>query len=101
MPNWCWSIIWFLVGNVLMYFFISYIVLCNGNVFTRRKRWDDDKLKPCPFCGKPGHINNTSGALFWVECEDYRYCGASTLNSSTEEIAIEIWNRRASDEKKK
>lgn len=57
------------------------------------------KLKPCPFCGNI-HIsvsNHKVLGVAWhqVFCED---CEASGPAAPTEKYAIELWNRRTSDE---
>ena len=49
------------------------------------------ELKPCPFCGsKILNVTNAMGE-WWVDCKG---CAASTIMASTEEKAIEAWNRR-------
>jgi len=38
------------------------------------RKTDDDKLKPCPFCGGTNlEMVNTHTAAYWVQCET---CGA-------------------------
>ncbi|MCM1008860.1 MAG: Lar family restriction alleviation protein [Ruminococcus flavefaciens] len=56
------------------------------------------KLKPCPFCGGKGVLNNEKDRIFsFVKCEQ---CGAESglIHVSAEYcadgIAIENWNRR-------
>lgn len=62
------------------------------------------ELKPCPFCGSKGEINYREGLEAWVvECSNH-FCMASYMigmDYDTEEEAIEAWNRRVADEKKK
>jgi ssDNA-binding Zn-finger/Zn-ribbon topoisomerase 1 len=52
------------------------------------------KIKPCPFCGKPGVIYKWHDNLFAVICSNPR-CGCEAPNDSkSENGAIRIWNRR-------
>lgn len=77
--------------------------------------WNDDgtlpALKPCPFCGSAGVLNDNGyerpvidmdtgayinmdikeGDGFWCECPE---CGAILPGADTPEGAIEQWNRR-------
>lgn len=77
--------------------------------------WNEDgtlpKIKPCPFCGSAGMLNDNGyerpvidpdtgayvdmdffgGDGFWCECPE---CGAILPGASTPEEAIEQWNRR-------
>jgi len=77
--------------------------------------WNEDgtlpKIKPCPFCGSAGVLNDngyenpvidpSTGAYidmdireadgFWCECPE---CGAILPGADTPEGAIEQWNRR-------
>lgn len=53
------------------------------------------ELKPCPFCGYK-MINVRKGKWAWnVECCNAD-CGAS-LTKTLKAVAIEAWNRRATD----
>ena len=57
------------------------------------------ELKPCPFCGGEAELNHSiTGTYFDVVCKD-PYCRGFTrvCNYSTEEKAIEAWNRRVSE----
>lgn len=59
-----------------------------------------DELKPCPFCGKIPEIiiskNSNSKSFYRVECKRMSCTVlASTFAYSTENEAIEAWNRRA------
>lgn len=67
-----------------------------------------EKLKPCPFCGGKANIvvvepHTHEIAIFmpdyeggaFVECND---CTCA-ISAKTKEMAIEAWNRRASDER--
>ena len=59
----------------------------------------DDRLKPCPFCGGTAHV---MPSLYYVYCED---CGATVRGNvpiihgqiseeKAERASIEAWNRR-------
>lgn len=59
------------------------------------------KLKPCPFCGNTAvdvKDDCYPAPNYYVVC-DYNDdgCGASSGFCRTEEEAIEVWNRRASE----
>lgn len=59
-----------------------------------------EKLKPCPFCGGEATCiqESTLGGqiiLYFVECDD---CCARSDRFMKNSVAIEAWNRRASDE---
>lgn len=58
----------------------------------------NDLLKSCPFCGAEGDINYNYDKKFAPYCinED---CFLNELDHGfeTEQEAIEVWNRRASD----
>lgn len=61
------------------------------------------KLKPCPFCGGEAVLKRvpfTAVTPYYVRC-DNRECAvmAATCNRETAEEAIELWNRRANDER--
>lgn len=50
------------------------------------------ELKPCPFCGAPAEIRETSGHDYFVKCTG---CGARTRNhQENQNGAVERWNRR-------
>lgn len=58
----------------------------------------NEKLKPCPFCGGMGILNNESDKIVsYVKCLT---CGAETglikvsAEYSSDDKAIEAWNRR-------
>jgi len=66
----------------------------------------EPKAKPCPFCGsedtyvfssdrRTGKSGKVLTGVFWGKC---RTCGASSGVALSEEKAIELWNRRATDE---
>ena len=56
---------------------------------------EEDKLKPCPFCGKVPSVNQSAISELWhVMCD---HCGASSTGKTTCAEAIEAWNRRESD----
>jgi hypothetical protein len=48
-------------------------------------------LKPCPFCGLPGHLEAQFGRQWWVQCENGHSTGI--VHASPAE-AEEEWNRR-------
>lgn len=52
-----------------------------------------DELKPCPFCGENGLVEEF-GRLVLVQCCG---CGVATDGSLTEAEAIAAWNRRANE----
>lgn len=52
----------------------------------------NNKLKPCPLCGKLHHEVSDYKPVYRVECT---YCGARTGNYNSEQEAIEAWNNRA------
>ena len=51
------------------------------------------QLKPCPFCGTPSPfmIHNEDEDAWRVTCT---WCGASSGERGSEEIATAVWNRR-------
>lgn len=59
------------------------------------------KLKPCPFCGGKAALKGDFFSL--VKCEE---CGAETRKVeiskkySSDEKAVEAWNRRTDNDKK-
>lgn len=62
---------------------------------------DEIKLKPCPFCGTPGQVQQ-AGKMWFVECaDDTTSCPVNPwtgyFNDKYE--AIEAWNRRAAGER--
>lgn len=58
-----------------------------------------DKLKPCPFCGGEGcvqeHVFKGYSSTYGVVCLDC--CCETRQFFKTEEMAISAWNRRAND----
>ena len=64
-----------------------------------------EKLKPCPFCGSNGQVRYDYGVLrgeysgYYVQCSN-SYCTAYSLFApfSTEQEAVEAWNRRVNDD---
>ena len=58
------------------------------------------KLKPCPFCGAEGTLQNWAcGDHYYVECLNPECTGdPCTDDFDTEEEAIAAWNKRAGDE---
>lgn len=69
------------VGDTYLHYDMGVTTMCNNT-----------ELKPCPFCG--GNAEMKSYTMFWVVCDD---CLSETTVYSTEEEAIEAWNRRATD----
>ena len=60
------------------------------------------ELKPCPFCGRKAELvtmkYGSGDIYFGTTCENWRCVVASVIpNFSSEEAAIEAWNRRAED----
>ena len=67
-----------------------------------------EELKPCPFCGNKNpslerqawNVPTDDGGDLWVDM--WRVvciqCAASSCSYKTADLAIEAWNRRASDE---
>ena len=70
-----------------------------------------NKLKPCPFCGSRAMLDfankefvytskdgiaRESGFYYTVKCND-KYCGCQIGIYELPEMAVEAWNRRASD----
>lgn len=55
-----------------------------------------DELLPCPFCGSAPELEITPGLDdekdYQVKC---RYCFAETHYESSQEAAVNAWNRRA------
>ena len=62
-----------------------------------------DKLKPCPFCGGEGCIQEHKfygyPSTFGVVCLDC--CCETRQFYMTLEEAVEAWNRRADDDKRR
>lgn len=68
---------------------------------------ENDKLKPCPFCGGAARSNfvpmsKSSSGYAYIECEK---CGATPYvyqviygEEAVVESVSEAWNRRAKDE---
>lgn len=53
---------------------------------------NENELKPCPFCGAPAEMKETSGHDYFVKCTG---CGARTRNhQENQNGAVERWNRR-------
>lgn len=67
------------------------------------------ELKPCPFCGHKHPSLERQGWNIPAEGDGYQWvdmfkvvcvqCVAQTFSYRAEELAIEAWNRRASDER--
>ncbi len=59
-----------------------------------RRGMETQELRPCPFCGGPGRKECRGGSdqvIFFVQCGD---CGCYTAEFTSEDAAIEAWNRR-------
>lgn len=56
---------------------------------------DEEKLKPCPFCGGKARKETwSSGGMMYMICCDNPDCTKSIYTSSHNlKIAIEMWNR--------
>ena len=52
------------------------------------------KLKPCPFCGGKAKIIYYYPYLYAVQCV---VCGSGTLHFSSQDTAINVWNRRCNN----
>lgn len=53
------------------------------------------KLRPCPFCGKPGEMKHL-GEHFGASCADWKCQGMQgALMHRDEKSAAAAWNRRA------
>lgn len=61
----------------------------------------DTELKPCPFCGGKAWIgqggDDGSVCAYWCFCFD---CATESQHFSSQEMAIDAWNRRVTEEKK-
>ena len=64
----------------------------------------EEKLKPCPFCGGEAELINIDAARvngicnpITVRCKE---CNCNVNWFCKEQKAIEVWNRRTSNEKK-
>ena len=55
----------------------------------------ETELRKCPFCGGEAKIVKSFYSI-WVKCT---CCNASTNGGESEEIAAELWNRRAGEQK--
>lgn len=93
---------------------VEYINWCRAGKFTSPtfdemasvvldEKTEEEKLKPCPFCGKEDsvHITVTGKFMFAVICDTSRGgCGATTdsisgaKNSASILQAIKLWNKR-------
>lgn len=51
---------------------------------------DKKELEKCPFCGSTA-IERKSNGLYYVSCIN---CSVKTVNSITQDGAIDAWNRR-------
>ena len=58
----------------------------------------ENKLKHCPFCGGKGSLESICilETEYSVQCES---CGASGVYADKKKEAIEVWNRRTSNER--
>lgn len=58
---------------------------------------DNDRLKPCPFCGGEATFDHDDNGWNWIEC---LACGASTnarvsAMDDCKPLLLEQWNKRA------
>ena len=56
------------------------------------------ELKPCPFCGSKHICIKKTNVGTWLQCER---CFVEINLYRTEEEAIDAWNRRAEDDKRR
>ena len=58
-----------------------------------------EELKPCPFCGGKAEVLTDENEEYYVSCTECTallgYCTDTWGDYSTEDEAIEAWNRRA------
>ena len=57
-----------------------------------------EKLKPCPFCGGKAELweyRDLDEVSYYIGCTT---CGAQTKYTDSEDLCIEAWNRRATDD---
>lgn len=62
-----------------------------------RRNMDEIKLKPCPFCGTSGQVQQ-AGKMWFVECvNDTTLCPVNPWTGyfKNKYEAITVWNRRA------
>ena len=66
----------------------------------------EEKLKPCPFCGKsvnlewrPQKTRSYRGTFRDIYCIKCYNCGISTFSSMFKSEVIEAWNTRVEGEK--
>ena len=65
---------------------------------------DSIKIKPCPFCGSIGELQEDMYGFYVMQCVN---CGCQTpkkragwgSEKASMDLAIEAWNRRVSDER--
>ncbi len=57
----------------------------------------DTKLKPCPFCGSPAEMKKISGR--WTAKCTKECAGTRIFNDQNK--AIEAWNKRVNNDKRK
>lgn len=58
----------------------------------------EDKLKPCPFCGKEADLNEGQTGHFYVTCPNY-FCNVMAMTNTfeTPTEAIKVWNKRGGE----
>lgn len=60
--------------------------------------WEDSKLKPCPFCGRPAtmkkKVDTLRGDKYTARCSDTNCIGRIYRAYVTKEQAMRAWNRR-------
>ena len=57
----------------------------------------DTELKPCPFCGEKARLHTIHTHAYYVQCDNVS-CGIVTWIHTTEEEAVEAWNKMVTDE---
>lgn len=60
------------------------------------------ELKPCPFCGGEAELQSEPwSAVICANCRAMSHCFPHSGKYSSDEKAIEAWNRRVDDDKEK
>lgn len=60
-----------------------------------------NELKPCPFCGGKAKVIRSHVCLdnkYYAVCENDNCQAAICVDSETREKAIELWNKRVSED---
>ncbi len=58
----------------------------------------EDKLKPCPFCGKEAFLHEGATGHFYVTCTNL-LCDVMAMTNTfgTPTEAIKVWNKRGGE----